>query len=80
METDKSKKWIESLKMTLDTTIPTTHFKGTIFGLVYYIYRTDMQDTYELSKLTNQDHLQYLSISIDSLKADIFKKVCDTTL
>ncbi len=73
---DKSQKCMDSLRMSLKAAIPTVQFKTMLYGLAYYIYHK-IQGSYDISELANKaDHLQYLNaMSIDSLKADIFKKV-----
>ena len=64
--------------MSLKAAIPTAQIKTAIYGLAYYIYHSvhSVQSSYDIAELANKDHLQYLNaVSIDSLKADIFKKV-----
>ncbi len=71
----ESKDCLDALKVALEAAIPPTEVEVTIFGSVYYIFV--FKDNYQISKITNQDQLQFLNarLSIDSLKADIFKKV-----
>lgn len=64
--------------MTLKAVIPKSQFKISVPGLVYNIHRIQPEEAYFISEpLTNPDHLLFPNASvIDSLQADIFKKVC----
>lgn len=69
---------MESLKMTLKAVIPKTQPSISVPGLVYNVHRIQPEDpTYQLSgPFPNPDHLLFPDASvIDSLQADIFKKV-----
>ena len=76
----ESKDCLDALKVALEAAIPPTEVEVTIFGSVYYIFM--VKEKYHISKKANQDQLQFLNarLSIDSLKADLFKKVSVCTI